>query len=185
MTFDFFLQIILAAPYIDEITNLPGWDGTLPSRQYSGYLNITDKKHYHYWFIECEDNPGNAPIVLWLNGGPGCSSLEGLLYEHGPFRINDTSIPTSLYRFDYTWSKLANILYLESPVGVGFSYSDDVDDYRNTDDTTALDNMLSVEKFFELFPEYKNNSFYITGESYGGIYVPTLAEAILYATFNT
>ena len=178
------MQKVLAAPPLDEIKNLPGWDSELPSKQYSGYLNITDTKHYHYWFVECEVEPENAPVVLWLNGGPGCSSLDGLVYEHGPFRIDDSTLPPTLYRFEYTWSKLANMIYLESPVGVGFSYSDNDNDYHCTDDTTALDNFLSVEKFFELFPEYKNNPFYITGESYGGIYVPTLAETILQATLN-
>jgi len=89
-----------------------------------------------------------------------------------------------LYPFDFSWSKLANVLYLESPVGVGFTYADNDGDYDNTDDTTAADNMASVEKFFELFPEYQANPFYITGESYGGIYVPTLAEAILLATLD-
>jgi len=71
------------------------------------------------------------------------------------------------------------MIYFESPVGVGFSYSDNIADYKCTDDTTANDNMHAMEKFFELFPEYKNQDFFITGESYGGVYVPTLAEAIV------
>ena len=178
------LYTTLADSPSDEVTSLPGWDGALPSKQYSGYLNITETKHYHYWFVECENDPLNAPVVLWLNGGPGCSSLDGLMQEQGPFRIDTSTSPPSLYRFDYTWSRLANMIYLESPVGVGFSYSDNHDDYHCTDDTTAMDNLLSVEKFFELFPEYKSNPFYITGESYAGIYVPTLAESILYQTLD-
>ena len=139
-------------PLEDQITNLPGWDGDLPSVHYSGYLNITESKHYHYWFVEAENDPKNAPIVLWLNGGPGCSSLGGFLYEHGPFRIDDSGDTPRLYHFDYNWAKLANMVYLESPVGVGFTYSDDDADYMNTDETTMNDNLLAVEKFFELFP---------------------------------
>ena len=125
------------APSEHRITSLPGWDGDLPSKQYSGYLNITSSKHYHYWFIEAETDPENAPVVLWLNGGPGCSSLSGFVYQHGPFRIKDTTDPPTLYRFQYTWAKLANMIYLESPVGVGFTYSDDDEDYENTDETTT------------------------------------------------
>ena len=179
-----FVQSTLCAPSSDEISTLPGWDGELPSKQYSGYLDVSNTKHYHYWFIECEKNPKDAPVVLWLNGGPGCSSLIGLVYEHGPFRIDDTTTPPTLYRFDYHWARLANMIYLESPVGVGFTYSDDDADYHNTDDSTAMDNFEAVKRFFELFPEYKNNPFYVTGESYGGIYVPTLAETILHSTLN-
>ncbi len=73
------------------------------------------------------------------------------------------------------------MLYLESPIGVGFSYSDDERDYIVDDDQTAAQNLLAVEKFFELYPEYSNRKFFITGESYAGVYVPTLAEAILHA----
>jgi carboxypeptidase C (cathepsin A) len=83
-----------------------------------GYLDITKSKHYHYWFVESENEPGKDPIVLWLNGGPGCSSLDGFLYEHGPFRMNDTTSPPTLYKFDYSWAKQANMIYLESPVGL-------------------------------------------------------------------
>ena len=102
----------------------------------------------------------------------------------GPFRINGTTSSQTLYKFDYTWAKLANVIYLESPVGVGFTYSDIDSDYKCTDDTTAEDNLLSVMKFFELFPEYIENPLYIYGFSFGGIYVPTLAEAILRRTLE-
>jgi len=118
---------------------------------------------------------------LWLNGGPGCSSLDGFFYEHGPFGI-DASNYSKLYSRDYRWNLVANVLYLEAPVGVGFSYSTNpTSDYKCTDDTAANDNLLAVQAFYAKFPEYINNKFFITGESYAGIYVPTLAEAILNA----
>ena len=122
------IQLALAAPSSDEIKHLPGWNGSLPSKQFSGYLDISETKHYHYWFVECENNPENAPVILWLNGGPGCSSLDGLFTEHGPFRLDTISKPFALQYFNYTWSKLANVIYLESPIGVGFSYSDNIDE---------------------------------------------------------
>uniref|UniRef100_A0A7S2SB30 Carboxypeptidase n=1 Tax=Mucochytrium quahogii TaxID=96639 RepID=A0A7S2SB30_9STRA len=175
----------LGAPAEDRIDRLPGWDDELPSRHYSGYLNISDTKHVHYYFVEKhkmheDENVHDAPVVIWLNGGPGCSSLDGLFYEHGPFRINHTD-PTKLIPFEYAWSKQANVLYIEAPVGVGFSYSDSKEEYHVDDDSTAKDNLLAVEKFFELYPELVNSDFYITGESYAGVYVPTLAEAIMFA----
>lgn len=76
------LSTALYAP--DEIQFLPGWIGSLPSRQFSGYLTTGGgDKHLHYWLVESERDPANDPIVIWFNGGPGCSSLDGFFYEHG------------------------------------------------------------------------------------------------------
>lgn len=166
----------------DEIKALPGWDEALPSRQFSGYLKV-GAKHMHYWLVESETTPQTAPVLLWLNGGPGCSSLEGLVYENGPFRVS-ASDPTRLVRYDHTWSKLANVIYLETPVGVGFSYSDDKADYSTDDDVTARVNVETLNAFFEAWPEWRGSDFFIAGFSYGGIYVPTLAEGILWAQGN-
>ena len=168
----------LAAYAPDEITKLPGWEGALPSRQWSGYLNASDTSHLHYWFVESESAPETAPVVLWFNGGPGCSSLDGFFYEHGPFEIESDYKTLSLR--PYRWNSIVNMLYIEAPVGVGFSYSD-TNDYRCNDDRTATENRVAVEAFYAKFPEYKQNKFFITGESYAGVYVPTLAEEIVNA----
>jgi carboxypeptidase C (cathepsin A) len=116
--------------------------------------------------------------VLWFNGGPGCSSLDGFFYEMGPFEI--ASDYKTLVEREYRWNSIVNMLYIEAPVGVGFSYSD-TNDYKCSDDRTASENLAAVEAFYSMFPEYKANKFFITGESYAGIYVPTLAEAIVNA----
>jgi carboxypeptidase C (cathepsin A) len=176
------LSVVDAAPAADAITMLPGWNTTLPSPQYSGYLNISSTKHLHYWFVYSEKSPSSDPVILWLNGGPGCSSLDGFIYEHGPFQVDPNDYSNLLLR-QYRWSSIANVLYLEAPVGVGFSYSDNPSvDYKCTDDTTANDNLAAVQLFFtQKFPEFAGHEFYLTGESYAGVYVPTLAEAILNA----
>jgi hypothetical protein len=161
----------------DEITNLPGWTGPLPSQQYSGYLNATSSTHLHYWLVLSESNSATDPVVVWFNGGPGCSSLDGFFYEHGPFEIN-TADYSQLTLRPYRWSSIANVLYIEAPVGVGFSYSD-TGDYKLDDDRAANENRAALEAFYGLYPEFKSNKLFITGESYAGIYVPTLAEAIL------
>lgn len=173
------LKLALAEDLADEIISLPGWnEPKLPSRQFSGYLNGSDTTRLHYWFVESESSPETAPTVLWFNGGPGCSSLDGFIYEHGPFEVSDDFKTLSLR--EYRWNRIVNMLYIEAPVGVGFSYST-VDDYKCDDDRTARENLAAVESFFDKFPEYKSNKFYITGESYAGVYVPTLAEAIVNA----
>ena len=125
-----------AQPAADEVVSLPGWHGPLPSRHFSGLLptgNSTGSPgKLHYWLIESEGNPKTDPIVLWLNGGPGSSSLIGLLTENGQLMMNDASLPANatadatptLFYNKYSWSRKANMLYLEQPKGVGFSFCD-------------------------------------------------------------
>lgn len=167
---------ILGAPDTDEIKYLPGLQKQPNFKQYSGYLNVADNKHLHYWFVESQKDPASSPVVLWLNGGPGCSSLDGLLTEHGPFLIQDDGM--SLEYNPYSWNMIANMLYLESPAGVGFSYSDD-GNYVTNDTEVSMNNYLALKEFFRLFPEYSKNELFLTGESYGGIYIPTLAERVM------
>lgn len=172
------LGAVFAAYTPDEITSLPGWTGALPTKQYSGYLNASNSSRLHYWFVESENSPATAATVVWFNGGPGCSSLDGFFYEHGPFEI-DSSDYSKLVEREFRWNSKVNMLYLEAPVGVGFSYST-TKDYKCDDDRTANENRAALEDFFSKFPEYKQNQLWITGESYAGIYVPTLAEAIVH-----
>ena len=185
------LGLASAAIQSDKVTSLPGYDGDLPSTHYSGYLPVGEisgtKGHLHYWLIESESDPANDPIVLWLNGGPGSSSLIGLLTENGQIATNDASlteqidgVPQVFYN-EYAWTTKANMLYLESPKGVGFSYCDDAEtsaDCVNTDESTAQDSYEFLVNFFNEYPEYKSNNFYITGESYAGIYIPMLMDQI-------
>uniref|UniRef100_A0A8C1T7T7 Carboxypeptidase n=1 Tax=Cyprinus carpio TaxID=7962 RepID=A0A8C1T7T7_CYPCA len=167
---------VSGAPDADEIKYLPGLPKQPSFKHYSGYLSVADNKHLHYWFVESQKDPAGSPVVLWLNGGPGCSSLDGLLTEHGPFLIQDDG--ATLEYNPYSWNKIANVLYLESPAGVGFSYSDDKK-YTTNDTEVATNNYLALKEFFRLFPEFSKNEFFLTGESYGGIYIPTLAEIVM------
>uniref|UniRef100_A0A9J8BPR4 Carboxypeptidase n=1 Tax=Cyprinus carpio carpio TaxID=630221 RepID=A0A9J8BPR4_CYPCA len=167
---------VSGAPNADEIKYLPGLSKQPSFKHYSGYFSVADNKHLHYWFVESQKDPAGSPVVLWLNGGPGCSSLDGLLTEHGPFLIQDDG--ATLEYNPYAWNKIANVLYLESPAGVGFSYSDD-QKYTTNDTEVATNNYLALKEFFRLFPEFSKNEFFLTGESYGGIYIPTLAEIVM------
>jgi serine carboxypeptidase-like clade I len=178
-----------AAPVDDLIETLPLY-GKTPTVQYSGYLNATDgcdtsingQCYIHYWFVaaegKCCDEP--KPTILWLNGGPGSSSIFGLLQELGPLLINATG---GLMQNPYAWTKVANILVLESPVGVGYSYCTKQQQggiCQNTDTYTARASRAALVDFFtSKFPELVPNDFYITGESYAGVYVPTLAYEIV------
>ncbi|KAF2292518.1 hypothetical protein GH714_025078 [Hevea brasiliensis] len=179
----FLLRFVLLAysvPQTALITQIPGFSGTLPSKHYSGYVTIDEShgKKLFYYFVESEGNPLKDPVVLWLNGGPGCSSFDGFVYEHGPFNFeaaNQSDDLPKLHLNPYSWSKVSNIIYLDSPAGVGLSYSKNETDYITGDVKTALDSHIFLLRWFELYPEYLSNPLFISGESYAGVYVPTLA----------
>ncbi|CAL9197043.1 unnamed protein product, partial [Musa hybrid cultivar] len=165
----------------DRVLRLPGQSFNVSFAHYSGYVTVDDDpgRALFYWFFEAVEDPASKPLVLWLNGGPGCSSIAyGLAEELGPFHINADG--KSLYLNPYTWNQVANILFLDSPVGVGFSYSNNSQDVlTNGDKRTAKDSLTFLKKWFKRFPQYKGREFYITGESYAGHYVPQLAQAIV------
>jgi len=176
------LTACYGAPAEDEVTSLPGLTWDIDFRQYSGYLDGGGGRQLHYWFVESQSEPTSDPVVLWLTGGPGCSSLIGFLAENGPFHVLDDG--SALYNNTYSWNTVANVLYLESPAAVGFSYNTE-DITSEDDDTTSLQNYLALQDFFSnKFPEHADNEFYIAGESYGGIYVPTLAVRVLNGSYS-
>ena len=168
-------QLIYSFPQEDKVTSLP--DYSYEGELYSGYLNVSEIKKFHYMFNIAPDSE-NKPLVLWLNGGPGCSSLDGWANEHGPMTLDDEG---HFKLNNYSWVIEANMIYLESPGNVGFSYinSTTKEDLYVDDNTTAKDNLQALLSFFEKFPEMKDKDFYISGESYGGIYVPILAYEII------
>jgi hypothetical protein len=165
-----------AAVPADKVTNLPGF-GEPMTDTYSGYLDIGGGKHLHYMFFASQNNPATDPVVAWYNGGPGCSSLEGGFQESGPYWT--TTGGKTLQRNEYSWNLFSNNLFIEAPAGVGFSYCDTPSGCKHNDSSTAADNFVSLKSFFIKFPEYQKNDFWISGESYAGIYIPTLAYDIV------
>ena len=187
----------------DEITRLPGWDDELPSRLFAGHVDAGEADeagvhytmHEHYFFVESESDPATDPVIVWTNGGPGASSMFGLFVELGPFftsgastqtaAYNKTKVPT-LFRNEFGWSKLANILIINSPPPVGYSYCDPIGQTGGggscgtwNDSKVAVHNEIYLESWLARFPQFKNNDWYMIGESYAGIYVPTLVRRIL------
>ncbi|ELQ36921.1 hypothetical protein MCOR27_009691 [Pyricularia oryzae] len=143
-------------------------------KQYSGYLDDeANDKHLFYWFFESRNDPKNDPVVLWLNGGPGCSSLTGLLFELGPGAINDK---IEIVHNPYAWNNNASVIFLDQPVNVGYSYSG-----GSVSNTVAAgkDIYALLTLFFHQFPEYAKQDFHIAGESYAGHYIPVFASEIL------
>ena len=170
-----------ADPVADRVAALPGWSDAFRSARYSGFLRGLDAtRHVSYFFAESEgDPPASDPVVLWLNGGPGCSSYIGLWLEQGPLTMGgDGLITENVGR----WNAHASVLFLESPPGVGFSYIDAGAaklPYVANDTTTAADSLGALQDFFAAYPAFAARPLWLSGESYAGIYVPWLAQAIL------
>ncbi|KAL9227498.1 hypothetical protein vseg_003181 [Gypsophila vaccaria] len=170
-----------SAPKSALVAQLPGFNGTFPSKHYSGYVTIERGRNLFYYFVESERDPAHDPVVLWLNGGPGCSSFDGFVYEHGPFNFEKSTtggLP-KMHLNPYSWSKVSNIIYLDSPAGTGFSYSQDGGDYVTGDLKTASDTRTFLLKWLGIYQEFVANPFFIAGESFAGIYIPTLASEIV------
>ncbi|KAK1631480.1 hypothetical protein QYE76_005795 [Lolium multiflorum] len=165
----------------DKIAALPGQPPRVNFDQYSGYVTVSEQhgRALFYYFVESPYEAASKPLVLWLNGGPGCSSLgAGAFQELGPFRVNPDG--KTLSRNRHAWNNVANILFLESPAGVGFSYSNtSSENYVSGDRRTAVDAYIFLLNWLERFPEYKGRDFFIAGESYSGHYVPQLASVII------
>ncbi|KNC48879.1 serine carboxypeptidase [Thecamonas trahens ATCC 50062] len=154
---------------------LPGQPATPKFEQYAGYIEVdpANQAEYFYWLMESQNDPANDPVVLWMTGGPGCSSELAALFENGPFRVKDD---LTLEYNPGSWNTVANMIYIDQPTDVGFSTGVD----KVTDEAQMATNMLAFFKgFFEKYPHLLDNPLYITGESFGGHYVPSLGAAIL------
>ncbi|KAK0467717.1 peptidase S10 serine carboxypeptidase [Desarmillaria tabescens] len=146
---------------------------------YTGYLDVDQgAKHIFFYFFESRRNPDKDDVMMWINGGPGCSSSMGLLMELGPCSIDmDGSSSNGTVWNPYSWNEVANIFFLDQPVGVGFSYAD----YGETVQTTeaAAKNVHAfVTIFFETFKQFSGRRLHLSGESYGGRYLPVFASEI-------
>jgi len=162
----FTIHLSFAAPNADAVPKLPDF-GTPPTPMWSGFLDASNGTHQHYWFAQSSrSDASSAPVVLWLNGGPGSTGILGMLQEHGPVLINATG---GLMENPYAWTTVANLLIMEAPAGVGYSYCT-IDGKpslacANTDKLTAANNRRCLQDFFNnKFPELRKNKFFITGE---------------------
>ncbi|KAJ6531658.1 serine carboxypeptidase [Mycena vulgaris] len=142
-------------------------------KAYTGYIDI-EARHIFFYFFESRNDPDTDDVIFWTNGGPGCSSSLGLFMELGPCRISDGN-GTSFH--PESWNTNANIFFVDQPIGVGFSYADYGETVGTTEDA-AKDMAAFVFVFFEHFTKFKGRSFHMTGESYGGRYVPVFAAEV-------
>jgi hypothetical protein len=124
------MLLIRAEPIDDKIAQLPGYPPSFNNRVFGGYLDtVSPTRSLHYIFMEANAGAANkAPVVLWLNGGPGCTSMIGFIQEISPYVLSENQTYESggdLSYNPYNWATLANLLFIDSPAGTGFSINSD------------------------------------------------------------
>jgi len=153
------------------VTNSGICETTPGVNQYSGYMSVNTGGNMWWWMFESRNNPTTAPLAAWFNGGPGCSSMIGLFQENGPCQFYNGASTPSLN--PYSFNEYANMIYIDQPVGTGFSYGTD----PVTSTVTAAPYVWKLlQGFYTQFPQYQNRDFGIFTESYGGHYGPEFAS---------
>ncbi|KAI9181386.1 hypothetical protein LWI28_014570 [Acer negundo] len=165
------------------IKNLPGFPGDLPFKLETGYIGVgeLDEVQLFYYFIESERSPEDDPLVLWLTGGPGCSAFSGLVYEIGPLSFDYENSKGNIPKFllnPYSWTKVANIIFLDQPVGTGFSYATTWQAYNMKDTLSTKQTYTFLRKWLIDHPTFLSNELYVAGDSYSGITVPVVVQEI-------
>lgn len=180
---------------LDEHKDFNSTTGT--GGMWSGYVNVTEQDWLFYWFFEnqepmppivgadgilAEAKPYHRPLIIWSNGGPGCSAMEGATTENGPLRLLDMKkgaeqLTTHQLTDNWSsWNKYANVLYVDQPRYVGFSYGYGPKIASSKD--AGLDFVQFILGWMDLFPQYKRSDIFLSSESYGGHFVPAWADAI-------
>ncbi|AEO63549.1 uncharacterized protein THITE_2108975 [Thermothielavioides terrestris NRRL 8126] len=164
-----------AADYF--VHSLPGAPEAPPVKMHAGHIEITPEHNGNifFWHFQNQHIANKQRTVIWLNGGPGCSSEDGAVMEIGPYRVKDDK--TLVYN-EGAWNEFANVMFVDNPVGTGYSYVD-TNAYLHELDEMADQFVIFLEKWYALFPEYEHDDLYIAGESYAGQYIPYIAKHIL------
>lgn len=177
-------------PEVHRIKNLPGLPAEYTARMYAGHVSITEPELQNngslfYWFCESQSDPDKDPLIIWLNGGPGCSSLSGLFMENGPFSVKAAGHSPRLLLNPHSWNKKANVLYIDQPMGTGLSLvahskrKQGGMDYAQNQREVNIMFMKFLENWLKGFPRFRGRDLYFSGESFAGHYIPHFASAML------
>ncbi|XP_063925748.1 venom serine carboxypeptidase [Zophobas morio] len=144
-------------------------------KSYSGYFTVNKPydSNMFFWFFPSQTNFENSPVILWLQGGPGATSLIGLFAENGPFTVMSQH---GLKLRKYSWTNTHSVIYIDNPAGTGYSFTNN--GFSENETQVGLDLYNALQQFFLMFPQLVKNDFFVCGESYGGKYVPAIAYTI-------
>ncbi|KAL3490893.1 Alpha/Beta hydrolase protein [Aspergillus germanicus] len=158
------------------VSSLPGAPEGPLLKMHAGHIEVDpdNNGHLFFWHYQNRHIANRQRTVIWLNGGPGCSSMDGALMEIGPYRLKNNE---TLEYNEGSWDEFANLLFVDQPVGTGFSFVN-TNSYIRELDEMANQFITFLEKWFALFPEYERDDIYLAGESYAGQYIPYIAKAI-------
>jgi len=167
------------------VGGLPYWaeNPALFPCQYAGtvYGNEEETHNMFYWMYPAE-NP-DAPVTVWLNGGPGASSAFANFLMNGPQRINHFGPGENDYEVTIaeqgSWADVSTMIFIDQPIGTGFSWCSECDDRLDNMDDAANEFMIMLENLWLMYPQFLGRDFYLTGESYGGKYLPRYSWEIL------
>ncbi|GME53438.1 Pheromone processing carboxypeptidase kex1 protein [Neofusicoccum parvum] len=164
-----------AADYF--VHSLPGAPPGPLLKMHAGHVEVNAEHHGNlfFWHYQNRHIANRQRTVIWLNGGPGCSSMDGAMMEIGPYRVTPDQ---KLAYNNGSWDEFANLLFVDNPVGTGFSYVD-TNSYLHELNEMADQFIIFLEKWFALFPEYMYDDIYIAGESYAGQHIPYIAQAMM------
>ncbi|XP_017484124.1 PREDICTED: venom serine carboxypeptidase-like, partial [Rhagoletis zephyria] len=185
---------LLLTPYIEngkisegrnlsEVTAIPGLDLSQHLKSYSGYLtiNTTTNANTFFWFFPAKNGQTkDVPLILWLNGGPGASGFSAVFLENGPLELvlsaDKKSVVPRLH--EHSWNEQFAVLYIDNPVGTGFSFTDQEGGYATDETRVGIDIYNALRQFLVLFSEYRGTPLFVAGVSYGGKYVPAVGHHI-------
>ncbi|KAK9058164.1 hypothetical protein SSX86_023004 [Deinandra increscens subsp. villosa] len=165
------------------VKTLPGYPGPLPFKLETGYIGVGEDEavQLFYYFVESEGKPEEDPLIIWLAGGPGCGTLRAFFFEIGPMQIqygNYMDNVPALQLDPNSWTKVANVIYLDAPTLTGYSYTTTPEAVRSSDTSSALQTAEFMRKFVKGHPKFLKNPMYITGISYSGIVIPMITEEL-------
>ncbi|KAJ9563484.1 hypothetical protein OSB04_008644 [Centaurea solstitialis] len=172
------------------VTTLPGYPGQLPFKLETGYIHHPsigsnlylcrnrekEDAQFFYYFVESEGNPEEDPLIFYLTGGPGCSAVITFFYQIGPLTFNFDNAPENLTigLNPNSWTKMANVIFVDMPAGTGFSYATSDNGWVSSDSIIVKQATDFLRKFLIDHPKFLNNPLYISGISYMGIVTPSI-----------
>ena len=174
-----FLTPYLEQGKVDEARRLSAVElAPYKQQSFSGYLTVNKdfNSNMFFWFFPAQNgNKPDTPVMLWLQGGPGASSLFALFTEIGPIFIDANE---NIQARPVTWNKNYHLLFIDNPVGTGYSFTSSDQGYARSQEDVARDLYSGLTQFFQIYTDYAQNPFFVTGESYGGKYVPSITYKI-------
>ncbi|CAG7828495.1 unnamed protein product [Allacma fusca] len=146
-------------------------------KSYSGYLTIDEKTNSNlfFWFFPAQENPDNAPVLLWINELPGFSCVRAIFLETGPFKVGPNNLVSER---NTSWTRSHSMLYVDSPVGTGFSFSDSDQPYETSSAKEGTEMYEALKQFFTIFKEFQPREFYLAGENYAASLIPNIVKRI-------